>query len=136
MDDYYWLIIFFCLGIQENVSLIKEINDLRKELKNCRTHIHDLEAALGLHRKQGDAARQLVATITSNKPQPLVEKELEEAGRVMEMQRALIGQLRDKIVNMEAGRIIYQSNENNDTEVAPRASLSAAERLPPIDSGS
>merc|ERR1712179_626082 len=32
--------------MQENVSLIKEINDLRKELKIARTMIHDLEATV------------------------------------------------------------------------------------------
>lgn len=41
--------------MQENVSLIKEINDLRKELKIARSHVHDLEAALGLHRKTNQA---------------------------------------------------------------------------------
>lgn len=40
---------FYCL--QENVTLIKEINELRRELKVSRTKVHDLEVALGLDRK-------------------------------------------------------------------------------------
>lgn len=32
--------------------LIKEINDLRKEVKLQRTHVHDLKATLGLYTKK------------------------------------------------------------------------------------
>lgn len=32
--------------MQENVSLIKEINELRRELKFTRSQVYDLEAAL------------------------------------------------------------------------------------------
>lgn len=37
--------------LKENVTLIKEVNDLRKELKNSRTRIQDLETSLGISRK-------------------------------------------------------------------------------------
>ena len=45
----------FHAWFQENVSLIKEINDLRRELKLARTQIHDLEAAIkqNLKREKG-----------------------------------------------------------------------------------
>lgn len=41
---------------QENVTLIKEINDLRRELKVTRTQVHDLEATLGTNRANKAAA--------------------------------------------------------------------------------
>ncbi|KAF7485051.1 Hypothetical predicted protein [Marmota monax] len=37
--------------MQENVSLIKEINELRRELKFTRSQVYDLEAALKLSKK-------------------------------------------------------------------------------------
>ena len=37
--------------MQENVTLIKEVNDLRKELKTSRSRIQDLETTLGISRK-------------------------------------------------------------------------------------
>ena len=37
--------------MQENVTLIKEVNDLRKELKNSRSRGQDLETTLGISRK-------------------------------------------------------------------------------------
>lgn len=41
----------FPLFLQENVSLIKEINELRRELKFTRSQVYDLEAALKLTKK-------------------------------------------------------------------------------------
>lgn len=37
--------------MQENVTLIKEVNDLRRELKNSRSRGQDLETTLGISRK-------------------------------------------------------------------------------------
>ena len=41
------------------MTLIKEINDLRGELKNSRTEVHDLEASINILRKQGMCKRTL-----------------------------------------------------------------------------
>jgi len=38
--------------LQENVSLIKEINDLRQELKMAHTQVHDLRSTLRLTKKK------------------------------------------------------------------------------------
>ena len=40
------------LVLQENVSLIKEINDLRQELTVAHTQVHDLQSALKLTKKK------------------------------------------------------------------------------------
>jgi len=37
---------------QENVTLIKEINDLRRELKLTRSQVHDLESTMGTNRSK------------------------------------------------------------------------------------
>ena len=77
-----------CKFFQENVTLIKEINDLRKELKLCRVLIHDMEAAMG----QDSRTRKLtgqgtMAAMPAKQAGPLVERELEEKSKVIEMQQ-------------------------------------------------
>lgn len=44
--------LMYSVDTQENVTLIKEINDLRRELKSTRTQVHDLEATLGTNRSK------------------------------------------------------------------------------------
>ena len=46
--------------MQENVTLIKEVNDLRKELKICRSQIQDLETALGISRKNATTTTEAI----------------------------------------------------------------------------
>lgn len=41
----------FPSSLQENVSLIKEINELRRELKLTRSQVYDLKAALKVMKK-------------------------------------------------------------------------------------
>ena len=84
------------------MSLIKEINDLRKELKIARTQVHDLEAALGLHRKanQGHATETL-AQITSTNKNAQLERELEEKIKVVDLQKNEIVKLRNQIQEVE-----------------------------------
>ena len=45
--------------MQENVTLIKEINELRKELKIARSTVHDLDTALVIAKRQGFDERQV-----------------------------------------------------------------------------
>lgn len=40
------------LFLQENVSLIKEINDLRQELRVANAQVHSLQSALGLNKNK------------------------------------------------------------------------------------
>jgi hypothetical protein len=90
--------------LQENVSLIKEINDLRRELKIARTQIHDLEAALGLHGNKGSKGDSAaLAAITSKAPSALLEQELEERNKIIDMQRMEIRRLRSTMQDLEMG---------------------------------
>ncbi|XP_005410690.1 PREDICTED: cilia- and flagella-associated protein 57 isoform X1 [Chinchilla lanigera] len=89
--------------MQENVSLIKEINELRRELKFTRSQVYDLEAALKLSKKIQPPE---VSETVSGRDQPSATttmrlNEQEETGRIIEMQRLEIQRLRDQIQEQE-----------------------------------
>ena len=94
------LVFLFLLSLlpppQENVSLLKEINDLRTELKKSRTTAHDLEAVLKIARKQGfDEMAALASTAPHLPPTGLAKVEPPaDSQRVIEIQRAEISRLR------------------------------------------
>ncbi|NXN29526.1 CFA57 protein, partial [Nycticryphes semicollaris] len=90
--------------MKENVSLIKEINELRQELKVARTQVHDLQSTLRLLKRK--EAIQDTAPSGELPPSPAVlrlnaEKESEA---VIEMQQAEIQYLRDQI--QEKGKVL------------------------------
>ncbi|KAK7495825.1 hypothetical protein BaRGS_00012815 [Batillaria attramentaria] len=91
--------------MQENVSLIKEINDLRRELKLCRTNIHDMEAALGLHsqknKKGGGMDQQSAMQLVSKQPSALMDQKMEEQNKIIDMQKHEIRRLRRDISDLE-----------------------------------
>ena len=89
---------------QENVSLLKEINDLRTELKKSRTTAHDLEAILKIARKQGfDETAALASTAPQLAPTGLVKSEPADSQRVIGIQRAEISRLRGLLREREGG---------------------------------
>ena len=51
---------FILLPKKENVTLIKEVNDLRKELKISRSRNQDLETALGISRKNAATTTEAI----------------------------------------------------------------------------
>ncbi|KAM4640524.1 cilia- and flagella-associated protein 57 [Discoglossus pictus] len=89
--------------MQENVTLIKEINELRKELKVSRTKVHDLETALGLTKKNRKTSSDSRATSSSGLQSPGVLRMNieEETARIIDMQRIEIKRLRDLIQSQE-----------------------------------
>ncbi|KAA3681504.1 uncharacterized protein DEA37_0008655 [Paragonimus westermani] len=97
--------------MQENVTLIGEINNLRRELKLCRNRVTELEAALGLNRKQGENARQLLIQVAKNRPNAVLEVEFQQAQRALEAQQELIMQLQKRLES--AG----QNSNNPDDDV-------------------
>lgn len=86
-----------CLRLQENVSLMHEINALRRELKLGRNRITELEAALGLNRKHGETARELLAEVAKSKQNPQLEMQYEQAKNALAAQQAMIAQLQQKL---------------------------------------
>lgn len=86
------------------MSLIKEINDLRRELKIARTQVHDLEAAFGLHRK-GNQGQQndIMAQISSTNKNAQLEQDLVEGKKILELQKIEIQKLRNEIHQLELG---------------------------------
>lgn len=97
--------------MQENVMLIKEINDLRRELKIARVQVHDLEAAIGTNRsnKGLDANNTMrrahtsatMASGTSATFSISRQNMEDEAPRIIEMQKAEIRRLRNQILDAE-----------------------------------
>lgn len=82
--------------------MLKEINDLRCELKKSRTHCHDLEAALKIARKQGfDDQAAIASSRPRVPPTGLARVEPADHSRIVEMQRAEISKLRAHIREME-----------------------------------
>jgi len=107
------------------VTLIKEINDLRRELSQSRTQVHDLEAALGIHRKNKTHVRAatdtLTSTTTANK-NAVMQLELEEKSKIVELQKTEIMRLRSELMDAErAGSAVSRP--------------SSATRLPPVSVG-
>lgn len=81
--------------MQENVTLIKEINDLRSELKVSRTHVHDLEASINVMRKHG--------AVTAKEESLVVGQTGEfEAQKLLDLQKQEMRRLRAQIVDLEA----------------------------------
>ena len=92
------------LWLQENVSLIKEINDLRRELKIARTQVHDLEAAFGFHKKNaGNTKAEMMQYIMSSNKNAQLEQNLVEKQKVVELQKIEIQKLRNEIHELEDG---------------------------------
>ena len=90
---------------QENVSLLKEINDLRCELRKSRTHAHDLEATLKIARKQGfDEQAALTRTKPLIPPTGLAKVEPSDNSRIVEMQKLEITRLRGKLRELEGSQ--------------------------------
>ena len=84
------------------MSLLKEINDLRRELKISRTLAHDLEAALKIARKNGFDDQAVLSGIRAPPPPSGLGKiEPTDNSRVLEMQKMEISKLRTKIRELE-----------------------------------
>uniref|UniRef100_A0A8C3K055 Cilia and flagella associated protein 57 n=1 Tax=Calidris pygmaea TaxID=425635 RepID=A0A8C3K055_9CHAR len=87
--------------VQENVSLIKEINELRQELKVARTQVHDLQSTLRLLKKKKAIEDTELCEMDLSVLRLNVEKESET---IIEMQQAEIQYLRDQI--QEKGQVL------------------------------
>ncbi|XP_069498550.1 cilia- and flagella-associated protein 57 [Ambystoma mexicanum] len=88
--------------MQENVSLIKEINELRRELKIARQQVHDLESTLGLNRKnRKPGIHDAQATDRLQTPKVMRLNMEEETQRIIELQKLEIKRLRDQIQTLE-----------------------------------
>lgn len=85
--------------------LIKEINDLRRELNQAHTQVHDLEAALGIHRKNKTHARAaasaLSTTTSTSQNTTAMQLELEEKSKIIELQKNEIVRLRTELMDMD-----------------------------------
>ncbi|VDO63978.1 unnamed protein product [Schistosoma curassoni] len=107
--------------MQENVTLIQEIDNLRTELKLSRNHINDLEALLGFNRKDGNKTKQLLIQLNkSHSNSTLLETDYEQAKRILKAQQLFINTLQMKLDQS------IQSNNNNNTNDLLKELQSAA----------
>ncbi|CAF1679171.1 unnamed protein product, partial [Didymodactylos carnosus] len=61
--------------MQENVTLIKEINDLRRELKSARVKLQDLQTSMGISRKMAATTTdQIVQALHTHKNNHIVNE--------------------------------------------------------------
>uniref|UniRef100_A0A8C5SHT4 Cilia and flagella associated protein 57 n=1 Tax=Laticauda laticaudata TaxID=8630 RepID=A0A8C5SHT4_LATLA len=89
--------------MQENVSLIKEINDLRRELKITRMQVHDLQSTLSLLKKHKKSGPQPPGSSPDRQLSPgILRLNLEEeTERIIQMQRLEIKCLREQMQGQE-----------------------------------
>ncbi|NXW67652.1 CFA57 protein, partial [Hirundo rustica] len=86
--------------IQENVSLIKEINDLRQELSVANAHVHDLQSALKLYKNKKAVQDTAPSSEPLSSPAVLRLNPEMEGENIIEMQQLEIQSLRDQIQEM------------------------------------
>lgn len=88
--------------MQENVTLIKEVNDLRRELKICRSRIQDLETALGISRKNAATTTEaIVQALHVHQGNHLIEEKQNELNKIIEHQKQEIKRLREVVDELE-----------------------------------
>ncbi|KAM5149014.1 cilia- and flagella-associated protein 57 [Mantella aurantiaca] len=90
--------------MQENVTLIKEINELRRELKVSRTKVHELEVALGLDRKsrKSSPTDSKATSVGGHHSSGVLRLNIEEeTAKIIEMQKLEIHRLRDLIQSQD-----------------------------------
>jgi ribosomal protein L14 len=115
--------------IKENVTLIKEINDLRRELKMARVKLQDLQTAMGISRKT--AARtteEIVQALNTNQNNHLIEEKQSELENLIQRQRSEIQRLNGQIFHIEQNGGLVRSSS------ASGRSRPSSGPLPPISS--
>ncbi|OXB54054.1 hypothetical protein ASZ78_001294 [Callipepla squamata] len=88
-------------SLEENVSLIKEINDLRQELTVAHSQVHDLQSALRLTKKKQAIQDTAPSSEMLSSPAVLRLNAQKENEKIIEMQMLEIQRLRDRIQEKE-----------------------------------
>ena len=81
--------------------MIREINDLRKELKIARGQVHDFEVALTVAKKQGMGVSAAFPERFGKSTSSLESADAAENVRIIEMQRNEIRKQRQRIEELE-----------------------------------
>ncbi|XP_014667325.1 PREDICTED: cilia- and flagella-associated protein 57-like isoform X2 [Priapulus caudatus] len=83
---------------KENVALIKEINELRQEVKTARNRVHDLECMNAVQQKTAGRSQVLLLKDSATS----LHSDTEEKDKVIEIQRTEIRRLHTQIRDLEA----------------------------------
>ncbi|KAM3668616.1 cilia- and flagella-associated protein 57 [Ammospiza maritima maritima] len=86
--------------VQENMSLIKEINDLRQELRVANAQVHNLESALRLNKSKKAIQDTAPSAELPSGPAVLRLNPEMESEKIIEMQQLEIQYLRDQVQEM------------------------------------
>ncbi|XP_019645355.1 PREDICTED: cilia- and flagella-associated protein 57-like [Branchiostoma belcheri] len=112
--------------MQENVLLIKEINDLRRELKIARTQVHDLEATLGINKqKQKKEIPDTAATFTtvsSAQSMGRTQRANDDLNRIIDMQKSEIKKLRFQVKDLEE-KVNYRPGSGSKVQLPPMGAV-------------
>ncbi|KAL2301784.1 hypothetical protein Nmel_011180 [Mimus melanotis] len=90
--------------MQENVSLIKDINDLRQELRVANAQVHNLQSALRLNKNKKAIQDTAPSSELLSSPDVLRLNPQMETEKIIEMQQLEIQYLRDQI--REKGQVL------------------------------
>eukprot|EP01135_Chromosphaera_perkinsii_P004015 Nk52_evm28s266 gene=Nk52_evmTU28s266 len=118
--------------MRENTGLIKEINDLRREIKTCKKRVNDLNLTI-----QGDEVEEQ-RPIAPTKAGGSAGFSHQENINVVHTQRAEIGNLRLLIQEMEQGYSGGHMQKGNTGDIIAfddNGRPLSASKLPPIEKG-
>ncbi|XP_009876698.1 PREDICTED: WD repeat-containing protein 65, partial [Apaloderma vittatum] len=90
--------------LQENMSLIKEINDLRQELNDAHAQVHDLRSTLRLTKRKQTIQDTAPSSEPLSSPAVLRLNAEQESEKIIEMQHLEIEYLRGQI--KEKGQVL------------------------------
>lgn len=110
--------------------MIKEINDLRRELKTARVKLQDLQTAMGISRKT--AARtteEIVQALNTHQNNHFVQEKQSELENLIQRQRSEIQRLNEQISYVENAGVQGRSSSASAGRSRPTSG-----QLPPITS--
>lgn len=110
------------------MTLIKEINDLRRELKAARVKLQELQTAMGISRKTAARTTEdIVQALNTHQNAHVVKERQSELENLIHHQRQEIQRLHEQIASTESG------NKRSGSATGNRSRPTSGQ-LPPITS--
>nr|XP_009296643.1 cilia- and flagella-associated protein 57-like isoform X1 [Danio rerio] len=86
--------------MKDNVTLMKEINDLRQELHTVRMQLRSFESQSSLNKHiKGSANTKDLGTDSAGRTSLMMQQNFEETEKVIQVQRMEIQRLKQKILS-------------------------------------
>lgn len=98
--------------------LIREITELRRELKGNRINALGLESALGLHRKSNKlSTAEVIQKVSDSTKNAQLSRELSEMKKVVDLQKQEILKLRNEVCELK--KAILNMPETSSSTLPP-----------------